>query len=85
MNFRPRFTASLALMNVAGRDPADVLGPLPPDNGKNSLNVSVGVSLPVWKESYRARRRGSRGTGSRRIEGASKRPRTPWRTRWNWP
>jgi len=54
MNFRPRFTASLALMNVAGRDPADVLGPLPPDEGKNSLSLSLGVSLPVWKESYRA-------------------------------
>ena len=54
MNFRPRFTASLALMNVPGRDPGDVLGPLPPDEGKNSLSLSLGVSLPVWKESYRA-------------------------------
>ena len=68
MNFRPRFTASLALMNVAGRDPADVLGTLPPDNGKNSLNVSVGVSLPVWKESYRAgvEEAGHRLTANRR-------------------
>ena len=54
MSFRPRLTASLALMNVAGRDPRDALGPLPPDEGKNSLSVSLGVSLPVWKESYRA-------------------------------
>ncbi len=54
LNFRPRFTASLALMNVAGRDPRDAFGPLPPDEGKNSLSVSLGVSLPVWKESYRA-------------------------------
>ena len=68
MNFRPRFTASLALMNVAGRDPADVLGSLPPDNGKNSLSVSVGVSLPVWKESYRAgvEEAGHRLTANRR-------------------
>lgn len=68
MNFRPRFTASLALMNVAGRDPGDVLGPLPPDNGKNSLNVSVGVSLPVWKKSYRAgvEEAGHRLTANRR-------------------
>lgn len=68
MNFRPRFTASLALMKVAGRDPADVLGPLPPDNGKNSLSVSVGVSLPVWKESYRAgvEEAGHRLTANRR-------------------
>ena len=54
MSFRPRFTASLALMNVAGRDPLDSVGPLPPDEGKNSVSVSLGVSLPVWKESYRA-------------------------------
>ena len=68
MNFRPRFTASLALMNVAGRDPADVLGPLPPDEGKNSLSVSLGVSLPVWKESYRAgvEEAGHRLTANRR-------------------
>ena len=54
MRFRPRFTASLAVMNVAGRDPAGGFGPLPPDEGKNSVSVSLGVSLPVWKESYRA-------------------------------
>ena len=54
MSFRPRFTASLALMNVAGRDPRDSFAPLPPDEGKNSVSVSLGVSLPVWKESYRA-------------------------------
>ena len=53
-DFRPRFTASLALMNVAGRDPADAFGPLPPDEGKNSVSVSLGVSLPVWKDKYRA-------------------------------
>ena len=68
MNFRPRFTASFALMNVAGRDPADVLGPLPPDEGKNSLSVSLGVSLPVWKEKYRAgvEEAGHRLTANRR-------------------
>lgn len=68
MNFRPRFTASLALMNVAGRDPADVLGPLPPDEGKNSLSVSLGVSLPVWKAKYRAgvEEAGHRLTANRR-------------------
>ena len=68
MNFRPRFTASLALTNVAGRDPADVLGSLPPDEGKNSLSLSLGVSLPVWKESYRAgvEEAGHRLTANRR-------------------
>ena len=54
MSFRPRFTASVALMNVAGRDPWDAFGPLPPDEGKNSISVSMGVSLPVWRQSYRA-------------------------------
>ena len=68
LNFKPRFTASLALMNVLGRDPADVLGPVPPDNGKNSLSLSVGVSLPVWKDSYRAgvEEAGHRVTANRR-------------------
>ncbi|MXX87359.1 MAG: TolC family protein [Acidobacteria bacterium] len=68
MNFRPRFTASLALMNVAGRDPADALGPLPPDEGKNSLSLSLGVSLPVWKDKYRAgvEEAGHRLTANRR-------------------
>ena len=41
-------------MNVAGRDPRDSFAPLPPDEGKNSVSVSLGVSLPVWKKSYRA-------------------------------
>ena len=54
MSFRPRFTASLAVMNVAGRDPLGGFGPLPPDEGKNSVSVSLGVSLPIWKDSYRA-------------------------------
>jgi len=68
MNCRPRFTASLALMNVAGRDPADALGPLPPDEGKNSLSLSLGVSLPVWKDKYRAgvEEAGHRLTANRR-------------------
>lgn len=68
MNFRPRFTASLALTNVAGRDPAEVLGPLPPDEGKNSVSLSLGVSLPVWQESYRAgvEEAGHRLTANRR-------------------
>ena len=73
MSFRPRLTASLALMNVAGRDPLEAFGPLPPDEGKNSVSVSVGVSLPVWKESYRAgvEAAGHRLTAQRRrLEGA---------------
>ena len=73
MSFRPRLTASLALMNVAGRDPLEAFGPLPPDEGKNSVSVSVSVSLPVWKKSYRAgvEEAGHRLTAQRRrLEGA---------------
>ena len=54
MDHRPRFTASLAFTNVAGRDALDGFGPLPPDEGKNALSVSLGVSLPVWREKYDA-------------------------------
>ena len=36
--------------NILGRD---VLQP-PADNGKNTLTLSVGVSIPLWREKYRA-------------------------------
>ncbi len=67
---RPRLTASLAYLNVLGRDG---LSGLPPDNGKNALSISLGLTLPVWKEKYRAaaREAASRLTASReRLEEA---------------
>lgn len=54
-SFRPRLTASLAWMNVAGRDPLEAPGPLPSDEGKNALGLSLGFTLPVWKATYRSR------------------------------
>ena len=50
---RPGFTASVGVTNVGRRDdPAGV--PLPPDNGRNAVTVSVGASLPLWSARYRA-------------------------------
>ena len=52
-NARPRFTASVGVTNVGRRDdPAGL--PLPPDNGRNAVTVSLGVSLPLWSAKYRA-------------------------------
>ena len=52
-NARPGFTASVGVTNVGRRDdPAGL--PLPPDNGRNAVTVSVGVSLPLWGDKYRA-------------------------------
>ena len=51
---RPSFTASVGVLNVGRRDdPAGIALP-PPDNGRNALTVSLGVSLPVWRGKYRA-------------------------------
>ena len=50
---RPGFTASVGVTNVGRRDdPAGI--PLPPDNGRNAVTVSVGASLPLWSARYRA-------------------------------
>ena len=53
MSARPGFTASVGVTNVGRRDdPAGL--PALPDNGKNALTVSLGVSLPLWSAKYRA-------------------------------
>ena len=50
---RPDFTASVGVTNVGRRDaPAGL--PLPLDNGRNAVTVSLGVSLPLWSTKYRA-------------------------------
>ncbi len=50
---RPGFTASVGVTNVGRRDdPAGL--PLPPDNGRNAVTISVGASLPLWSARYRA-------------------------------
>ena len=51
---RPGFTASLGVTNVGRRgDPAALALPLP-DDGRNAMTVSLGVSLPLWGAKYRA-------------------------------
>ena len=52
-NSRPGFTASVGVTNVGRRDDPAGLPPLP-DNGRNALTVSLGVSLPLWGAKYRA-------------------------------
>ena len=43
----------MGVTNVGRRDaPAGL--PLPPDNGRNAVTVSVGASLPLWSARYRA-------------------------------
>ena len=51
---RPSFTASVGVLNVGRRDdPAGIALP-PPDNGRNAVTVSLGVSLPLRRGKYRA-------------------------------
>ncbi|HUE90147.1 MAG TPA: TolC family protein [Vicinamibacterales bacterium] len=49
-DYWPDVAIGASYTNILGRD---VLPP-PPDNGKNALTVSVGVSIPLWREKYRA-------------------------------
>ena len=49
---RPGFSASVGVTNVGRRDDAALLPP--PDDGRNSVTVSLGVSLPLWGAKYRA-------------------------------
>ncbi len=53
MESRPDFVASVGVTRIGERDASPgVL--LPPDNGRNALTVSVGATLPLWSERYRA-------------------------------
>jgi outer membrane protein, heavy metal efflux system len=49
-DYWPDVALGASYANILGRD---VLPP-PPDNGKNALTLSVGVSIPLWREKYRA-------------------------------
>ena len=53
MSARPEFTASVGVTNVGRRETLTALPPLP-DNGRNAVTVSLGVSLPLWGSKYRA-------------------------------
>ena len=51
---RPNFTVGVGYQTIGGRrDPVGRLMP-PPDNGKNPLAVSLGLTIPLWTGKYRA-------------------------------
>ena len=51
---RPNFTVGVGYQTIGGRgDPSGRLMP-PPDNGKNPLAVSLGLTIPLWSGKYRA-------------------------------
>lgn len=53
-NYWPDIVLGAGLVNVGGRgDPAGITAP-PPDDGKNAWTVSVGVSLPIWRDKLKA-------------------------------
>ncbi len=53
-NYWPDIVLSAGFVNVGRRhDAAGVASP-PPDNGKNALTVSVGVSVPLWRGKLKA-------------------------------
>jgi len=53
-NYWPDIVVGAGLVNVGQRgDPAGIAAP-PPDNGKNAWTVSVGVSLPIWRDKLEA-------------------------------
>ena len=50
---RPGFTASVGVTNVGRRDDAALMPSA--DDGRNSVTVSLGMSLPLWGAKHRAR------------------------------
>lgn len=52
--FWPSFTVGVGFQSIGKRsDPAGILVP-PPDNGKNPLSLSVGLTIPLQRGKYRA-------------------------------
>jgi outer membrane protein TolC len=50
----PDLTVSATFINVGDRsDPTGIAMP-PPDNGKNAFSLSVGITLPIWRDKYDA-------------------------------
>lgn len=52
--FRPNFTLSVGFANILTRGDAGGLANPPPDNGKNPLSISFGVTVPIHRGKYRA-------------------------------
>ena len=51
---RPEFTASVGFTNVGRHGDLSGLDLRLPDNGRNALTLSLGVSLPIRRDKYRA-------------------------------
>lgn len=50
----PDVTVGAGFVNVAGRSDLIASAPLPPGEGKNIYNFSVGVNLPIFRRKYNA-------------------------------
>ena len=50
----PDLTLSAGLINVENREDPAGLPALPPDNGKNAYNFSIGINIPLHRDKYRA-------------------------------
>lgn len=53
-DYWPDVTLSAGMINVQGREDAAGIAMPPPDNGKNAYSFSVGISIPIWRDKYRA-------------------------------
>jgi outer membrane protein TolC len=52
-DFWPDLMVSTGFVNIGGR--SDVgSAQLPSDNGKNAISVSIGLTIPIWRDKYRA-------------------------------
>ena len=53
-SYWPNFFVGVGFVNVGARsDPAGIELP-PPDNGKNAVSISAGISIPIWRNKYDA-------------------------------
>lgn len=50
----PSLTVGGGLTNIEGREDAPGVAMPPPDNGKNAYSFSVGLTIPLWRDKYRA-------------------------------
>jgi outer membrane protein TolC len=53
-DFWPDLQVSAGLVNVGGRNDLTGAAVAPPDDGKNTLNLSIGLTIPIWRDKYHA-------------------------------
>jgi cobalt-zinc-cadmium efflux system outer membrane protein len=51
---RPDFTVGAGFVNVGNRRDAAGIAQPPPDNGRNAISVTLGITLPIWRGKNRA-------------------------------